>query len=67
MVYPGGMTKRKPCPNDMSDEERSFVVPYLMSMNKEAVYQQTQRWLEAGCFEAMLSDVRSILRVAQGR
>lgn len=33
----------------------------------EAVYQQTQRWLKAGCFEAMVNDLRSILRVAQGR
>ncbi|MGV1108072.1 IS5 family transposase [Xanthomonas translucens] len=33
----------------------------------EAVYQQTQRWLQAGCFEAMVSDLRSILRVAQGK
>ncbi|WP_159095974.1 transposase, partial [Xanthomonas fragariae] len=32
----------------------------------EAVYQQTQRWLQAGCFEAMVSDLRSLLRVAQG-
>ena len=97
------MTKRKPYPSDVSDEEWSFVVPYLTLMTKEApqrkhelrevfnalrwmaragaawrmlptnfppweaVYQQTQRWLEAGCFEAMVSDLRSILRVAQGR
>jgi transposase len=33
----------------------------------QAVYQQTRRWLQAGCFEAMVSDLRSILRVAQGR
>jgi transposase len=33
----------------------------------EAVYQQTQRWLQAGCFEAMVNDVRSVLRVAQGK
>ena len=33
----------------------------------EAVYQQTRRWLQAGCFEAMASDLRSIIRVAQGR
>lgn len=30
----------------------------------ELVYQQTQRWLNAGCFEAMASDLRSVLRVA---
>lgn len=33
----------------------------------EAVYQQTQRWLKAGCFEAMVGDLRCILRTAQGR
>lgn len=33
----------------------------------EAVYQQTRRWLRAGCFEAMANDLRSIIRVAQGR
>ena len=33
----------------------------------EAVYQQTQRWLQAGCFEAMVHDLRSVLRVAQQR
>lgn len=33
----------------------------------EAVYQQTRRWLEAGCFEAMVNDLRSVIRVALGR
>jgi transposase len=33
----------------------------------EAVYQQTHRWLQAGCFEAMVNDLRSMLRMAQGR
>jgi transposase len=32
-----------------------------------AVYQQTQRWMEAGCFEAMVHDLRALLRLAQGR
>ncbi|WP_372492497.1 IS5 family transposase [Caballeronia zhejiangensis] len=90
-------------PTDVSDEEWSFVVPYLTLMDSKApqrkyelremfnalrwlvragaawrmlptnfppwelVYQQTQRWLQAGCFEAMVSDLRSIVRVAQGR
>jgi hypothetical protein len=31
-----------------------------------AVYQQSRRWFDAGCFEAMVSDLRSIIRVAQG-
>jgi transposase len=32
-----------------------------------AVYQQTQRWLSAGCFEAMVQDLRAVLRLAEGR
>ena len=32
-----------------------------------AVYQQTQRWLKAGSFEAMAHDLRAILRLVQGR
>jgi transposase len=31
------------------------------------VYQQTQRWLRAGCFEAIVHDLREVLRQAQGR
>lgn len=33
----------------------------------ELVYQQRQRWLQAGCFEHMVSDLRSVIRVAQGQ
>lgn len=32
-----------------------------------AVYQQGQRWLTAGCFEALLDDLRAVLRTALGR
>ena len=32
-----------------------------------AVYQQTQRWLRAGVFEAIVDDLRAILRLAVGR
>jgi transposase len=32
-----------------------------------AVYQQTQRWIAAGSFEAIVHDLRELLRVAQGR
>jgi transposase len=31
------------------------------------VYQQTQRWLAAGCFTALVDDLRLLLREAQGR
>lgn len=33
----------------------------------EAVYQQSQRWLASGVFEAMTQDLRRILRVLEGR
>jgi transposase len=32
-----------------------------------AVYQQTQRWLAANCFEALAQDLRAVLRIAAGR
>ena len=32
-----------------------------------AVYQQFRRWSEAGCFETLVSDMRSRLRAGQGR
>lgn len=32
-----------------------------------AVYQQFRRWSDAGYFEAMVSDMRSIIRAGQGR
>jgi len=31
------------------------------------VYLQTQRWLAAGCFEALADDLRAVLRLAAGR
>src|SRR5680860_362257 len=33
----------------------------------DAVYQQTQRWIAAGCFEAMVHDLRAMLRWSAGR
>jgi transposase len=33
----------------------------------EAVYQQTQRWIAAGCFAAMVHDLRAMLRWSAGR
>lgn len=32
-----------------------------------AVHQQTQRWIAAGCFEAIVHDLRAVLRQADGR
>ena len=31
------------------------------------VHQQAQRWIKAGCFEALAHDLRAVLRVAAGR
>ena len=32
-----------------------------------AVYQQTQRWMQAGCFETLVHDLGAVLRMAAGR
>jgi transposase len=94
---------RKAYLSDVSEEEWSFVAPYLTLMTEGApqrehelrevfnglrwrvrtgsqwrmmphdlppwsiVYQQTQRWLKAGVFEAMVHDLRALLRLAVGR
>ena len=46
-------------------------IPWRMLPNDlppwHAVYQQTQRWQKAGVFEAMVHDLREVLRVAAGR
>ena len=33
----------------------------------QAVYQQTRRWIAAGCFAALVHDLRALLRWADGR
>ena len=93
----------KPYPSDVSDEEWSFVAPYLTLCREDSpqrdyplrdvfnalrwlvrtgaswrmmphdlppwstVHQQTQRWLNAGCFEAMVQDLRMVVRVYSER
>ena len=46
-------------------------IPWRMLPNDlppwAAVYQQTQRWLQAGSFEAIVHDLRAMLRLAEGR
>jgi transposase len=95
--------RRERYPSDVSDEEWSFVAPYLTLMSQDApqrehslrevfnglrwmvrtgapwrfmprdlppwhtVYQQSQRWLKAGVFEAMVHDLREVLRIAAGK
>jgi transposase len=31
------------------------------------VYQQTQRWIRAGCFEAIVHDLRGLIRLGEGK
>jgi len=31
------------------------------------VYQQTQRWIRAGCFEAIVADLRALIRLGEGK
>lgn len=64
--------KCKSYPTDVSNEEWSFAVPYLTLIIQRhtavpirLVYQQTQRWIQARCFEAMVNDLRSVIRVAR--
>jgi transposase len=93
----------KPYPSDVSDEEWSFVAPYLTLCREDSpqrdyplrsvfnalrwlvrsgahwrmlphdfppwptVYQQTQRWLKARCFETLCCDLRMLVRVYSGR
>jgi transposase len=95
--------ERKTYPSDVTDNEWTFVAPYLTLMTEEApqrthslrevfnglrwlvragapwrmlpndlppwpvVYQQTQRWLRAQVFAAMVEDLRAVLRLAVGR
>lgn len=32
-----------------------------------AVYQQSRRWMDAGCFEVVVHDLRAVLRQAAGK
>lgn len=94
---------RQSYPSDVSDEEWSFVAPYLTLLREdvpqrhhswreifnglrwivragapwrlmpndlpswEMVYQQTQRWFAHGCFEAIVQDLRVLIRIGEGR
>ncbi len=94
---------RKPYPSDVSDDEWTFIAPYLTLMTENApqrthslrevfnglpwmvragaswrmmpndlppwftVFQQTRRWIKAGVFEAVVSDLREVLRILDGR
>lgn len=46
-------------------------IPWRMMPNDlppwHTVYQQTQRWIKAGVFEAMVHDLRALMRLAAGR
>ena len=40
---------------------------HRLDTSEGAVYQQAQRWLAAGCFEALAGDLRAVLRQALDR
>jgi len=69
------MNARKPYPRDASDEERSFVVPYLALVREDSEQRRhafreplnALRWMQAGCFWAIVHDRRELLRVFDGR
>ena len=97
------MSTRNAYPSDVSEDEWSFVAPYLTLMTEDApqrdhplrgvfnglrwlvrtgspwrylpndlppwytVYQQTHRWIAAGCFGGIVHNLRELLRVAGGR
>jgi len=97
------MLTHLPYPSDVSDEEWTFVAPYLCLLPEDAgqrvhnlrdvfdglrwivrsgspwrylpkdfppwemVYQQARRWMAAGCFEAIVHDLRAVLRFAAGK
>lgn len=69
------MYTRKPYPGDVTEDEWAFVSPYLTLMTENAPlrdYPQREtfnglRWMAAGCFEAIVHDLRELLRVAGGR
>jgi transposase len=42
-------------------------MPHDLPPWEEAVYQQSRRWLKASVFEAMVHDLRALLRLTQGR
>jgi transposase len=55
---------------DVFNAVRAGAFWWLLSTNFPpwtAVCQQTQRWLAAGAFEAIVHDLRAWLRVAEGR
>lgn len=98
-----GNRGRQGYPTDVTDEEWSFVAPYLTLCREDAaqrdyllrdvfngvryvaktgchwrmlpndlppwnvVYQQMRRWIDARCFEAMVEDLRILLREFAGR
>ncbi len=96
-------TTRTPYASDVSDDEWTFLAPYLTLMREDApqrthplrelfnglrfiartglqwrfmphdlppwpaVYQQTRRWLAANVFDAIIADLRLLIRLGEGR
>ena len=56
-----------PRPSPFAHIWSAAVAMATMVASDPLVYQQSQRWIAAGCFEAMVHDLREILRLAVGR
>jgi transposase len=56
-------------PSDVSDAEWEFWVPYFPHdfPTWTAVYQQAQRWIDAGVFETITHELRVIVRMIKDR
>jgi hypothetical protein len=64
-------------PSDVSDDEWVFGLPYLVLSAEDsgsrkhspwkAVHDQAARWHAAGVFEALIADLRGLMRLGEGR
>jgi hypothetical protein len=43
------------------------VLAWIQTVSSPSLYQQSRRWMDAGCFEAMVMDLRLMIRFASGR
>jgi hypothetical protein len=64
-------THRKPYDTDINDAEWAFVAPYLISCTSTPASNVTtsvrSSTPSAGCFEAIVHDLRKMLRLVEGR
>src|SRR5215207_3432498 len=61
-----GLQKVNPYARRCEDQLSMAIHPPRPAYTREAIYQQTQRWLKAGVFEEMIPDLRVLLRLSEG-